>query len=286
MKAELIALIPRIWRVLDSNIDWMSWNLFLAFVPLDLSVSLFLRGRSHLDKETASHRIGRSIIMRWAWRLRFLIFLVFLPKAADVLTSAHLLAVLPLALSAWLFYRGRLHSLLWWLGCLIFFAFLPNAPYVLTDVIHLIRDIRDIRSVWMITLVVLPVYLLFILAGFEAYVLALINLGYYLKRVGKTKWILAAELITHALSAVGIYLGRFLRFNSWDFITQLDVLLTSVVEDVLGKRPLGIIAITFAIVALLYWLMKRATLGILWPTRRVIATHKQSGNTDSSTTQF
>ncbi len=264
MKAEVITVTASIWEVLQTNIRWMGWNLFLAFVPLDLSISLFCRGRVHLDK------VAQTTINRWIWWLRLYIFLVLLPNALYVLTSAHLLAVLPLGLSAWLFLRGRLHSLVWWLGFLVFVAFLPNAPYVLTDVIHLIGDIRVIRSVWLITLVVLPMYLLFIMSGFEAYVLSLINLGYYLKRIGKPGWILGAELLIHALSAVGIYLGRFLRFNSWDFITQPDALATSLVEDVLGKRPLVIIVITFVCLAGLYWIMKRLTLGIFWQRREAM----------------
>jgi len=232
MKVELMTLIARVWDVLWSNSRWMTWNLFLAFVPLVLSL--------------------------------------------------------------WLFRRRRHRSSIWWLGFLVFFGFLPNAPYVLTDVIHLIEDIRQIDSVWMISLVVIPVYLLFILAGFEAYVLSLINLGYYLNRIGQSKWILGAELMTHALSAVGIYLGRFLRFNTWDFITQPDALATSVVEDVIGKRPLVIIAITFVVIASLYWIMKRVTLGILLQrgamvasrTAEGIATHQQTDKRGSTTAPF
>lgn len=221
MKTELITLLARLWSGLLSNIRWMSWNLFLAFVPL--------------------------------------------------------------ALSFWLFRRRRARSWLWWLGLLVFFAFLPNAPYILTDVIHLIEEIRTINSVWLITLVVIPAYVLFILAGFQAYVLSLINLGYYLNQLGQSKWILWAELGTHALSAVGIYLGRFLRFNSWDFITQPDALATSVVEDVFGKIPLVIIAVTFVVVAGLYWIMKRVSLAILLRKRDAIATSQQMTKRDSPT---
>jgi uncharacterized membrane protein len=201
MKAELIELIARVIQVLQINMRWMTWNLFLAFIPLVLSV--------------------------------------------------------------WLFRTKKGRSWVWWLGFAVFYAFLPNAPYLLTDVIHLIDDIRQIQSVWVITLVLIPVYLLVILAGFEAYVISLINWGYYLHRIGKSNWIFKMEVITHALCAVGIYWGRFLRFNSWDFITQPDAILTRGVEEILGKQPLVIIAITFVILLGLHLLMKRVTLGFV-----------------------
>ncbi|GAB1541945.1 DUF1361 domain-containing protein [Scytonema sp. NUACC21] len=201
MKEELIELIARVIQVLQINMHWMTWNLFLAFIPLALSV--------------------------WLFRIK----------------------------------RGR--SWVWWLGFAVFVAFLPNAPYLLTDIIHLIDDIRKIQSVWMITLVLIPLYVVVILAGFEAYVISLINLGYYLHRIGKSQWILWVEMITHALCAIGVYWGRFLRFNSWDFVTQLDTVLTRGIEEILGKQPLVIIAITFGILAGLHWIMKRVTLGFV-----------------------
>ncbi|MBR8832476.1 MAG: DUF1361 domain-containing protein [Stigonema ocellatum SAG 48.90 = DSM 106950] len=188
------------------------------------------------------------------------------------------LAFIPFALSIWLFRTRRGGSLIWWLGFLVFYAFLPNAPYLLTDVIHLINDIRTIQSVWIITLILIPVYLLVIISGFEAYVISLINLGYYLRRIGKSQWILWVELITHALCAVGIYWGRFLRFNSWDFITQPDAVLTKGVEEILGKQPLVIITITFAILTGLYWIIKRLTLGLVRQRRDRVAMKSQSIN--------
>ena len=50
MRAELITVTVNIWDILQSNIRWMGWNLFLAFVPLDLSVSLFRRGKKKKEK--------------------------------------------------------------------------------------------------------------------------------------------------------------------------------------------------------------------------------------------
>ncbi|MCX7593556.1 MAG: DUF1361 domain-containing protein [Fischerella sp.] len=219
MKAELIELIARVIPVLQINMRWMTWNLFLAFIPLALSV--------------------------WLFRIK----------------------------------RGR--SWVWWLGFLVFYAFLPNAPYLLTDVIHLINDVRTIQSVWMITLVLIPLYVLVILAGFEAYVISLINLGYYLHRIGKSQWIFWVEMITHALCAVGIYWGRFLRFNSWDFVTQPDALLTRGIEEILGKQPLVIIAITFGILVGLYWLMKRVTLGFVREGNKDIAINSSPVNSNT-----
>jgi uncharacterized membrane protein len=201
MQTKLIEFSAGIAHVLGRNIGWMSWNLFLAFIPLGLSV--------------------------------------------------------------WLFRVNRRRTWTWWLGFAVFLAFLPNAPYLLTDVIHLIDDIRRVESIWMITLVLLPVYLVVILAGFEAYVISLINWGYSLHRTGKSNWILRIELICHALCAVGIFWGRFLRFNSWDFITQPDAVLTTGIEEILGRQPLVIIGITFLILTGLYGLMKRVTLGFI-----------------------
>lgn len=201
MKAQLIELIVKVVHVLQINMNWMTWNLFLAFIPLGLSV--------------------------------------------------------------WLFRNRRGRSWVWWLGFVVFYAFLPNAPYLLTDIIHLIEDIRTIQSIWMITLVLIPLYVLVIFAGFQAYVISLINLGYYLHRIGKSQGILWVELMTHALCAVGVYWGRFLRFNSWDFVTQPDAVLMKGVEDILGKQPLVIITITFGILVALHWMMKRVTLGFI-----------------------
>ena len=279
MKADLSAAITDVWQVLDRNSRWMSWNLFLAFVPLTLSVWLFLRGEQK---------------RRCFFWLLFIDFLTFLPSARKVLFNTfHFikssiasellwlvpLVLIPLYLLFLLSSKKRWQTFTWSILFLVFYAFLPNAPYVLTDVIHLYDDIRTINSAWIITLAILPVYILFIGAGFQAYVLSLINLGFYLKRIGKTRWILGAELITHALCAVGVYLGRFLRFNSWDFITQPDILLTAAIEDLFGKRPVLITFVTFVAIASLYWLMKQVTLGIMAQRLEVVSTQTE-GNMD------
>ncbi len=177
------------------------------------------------------------------------------------------LAYIPLFLSIWLFRSAKSRSLLWWLGFLVFISFLPNAPYVLTDIIHVIDLTQRGYSVWTITLVVIPQYIFFILAGFEAYVLSLLKFGYYLHRQGLGRWIWLMEFSLHALSAVGIYLGRFQRFNSWDFIAQPTDVARSLVENLANKRPIVVMGVTFVILVIMYWLVKQITLGLVFRWR-------------------
>lgn len=174
------------------------------------------------------------------------------------------LAYIPLALSVWLFRFALGRSTVWWLAFLSFIAFLPNAPYVLTDTIHLKDFLAAISSPWVITFVVLPVCFIYIFLGFEAYVISLINLGYYLQnqRILKPKEIIWAELIVHGLSAVGIYLGRFLRFNSWDFVTKPVTILTTI-DDLFSRQPLILITVTFVVLTILYGLMKQVNLALI-----------------------
>ncbi len=172
------------------------------------------------------------------------------------------LAFIPLILSFWLFLRrSKKRPLLWWIALIIYISFLPNAPYLLTDIIHLIEAIRANYSIWIITLIFIPLHLLAISIGWEAYVISLINQGHYLKQQGARKFIFPSELITHALSAIGIFLGRFRRFNSWDLVTKPDVLFTATIGDLTAKKPLLVILITFIILSIFYWLTKQITLG-------------------------
>ncbi|MBE9046206.1 DUF1361 domain-containing protein [Pleurocapsales cyanobacterium LEGE 10410] len=181
------------------------------------------------------------------------------------------LAFIPLVISFGLFLRrSKKRSLLWWLGFVVFIAFLPNAPYLLTDIIHLIEAIRAGYSIWITTLIFIPLHLLAILVGWEAYVISLINQSHYLRKHGARKLVFPSELLTHALCAVGIFLGRFRRFNSWDLVTKPDVLMVSTLSDLTTKKPLLVIAITFVILSILYWLTKQITLGTLLRAKQLL----------------
>lgn len=183
------------------------------------------------------------------------------------------LALIPLVLSFWLFRRsaGGKRSFLWWPLFLAYMAFLPNAPYLLTDIIHFVNSTHYGYSIWVIVLLVLPMHFVAIVGGFQAYVLALINQQYYLVRQGAARWVNLAELITHALCAIGIYLGRFDRLNSWDLVQDPTDVLNRVLDTLTAKRPVLVTFITFVIITVLYWVMKQITLGLVLRYRQLKA---------------
>jgi len=283
VKFELIALMNEVWRAILANSGWMAWNLFLALVPVAISFWLFHWPRSRWLRWSVLLLLGATFVLgvrRYnvghAINLMRDVRGIYLGMDTSYLVGAVVLTLVLMGLDIfWLRLRGT-RSLLWWVGFLVFIGFLPNAPYVLTDIIHLYEDIRQNYSVWVLTLALIPQYLVFMVVGFQAYVLSLIYLGDYLKGQGLGKFILWVELIVHGLSAVGIYLGRFQRFNSWHIITQPDTLVMSVFNDLTGKRPALVMAVTFVVIAVLYWLMKQITFAVLSGRSRAIASVETS----------
>jgi uncharacterized membrane protein len=190
-------------------------------------------------------------------------FWYLLPLSSRWMTWNLFLALLPLAASFWLFRMAKDRSILWWSICFIFVAFLPNAPYILTDLIHLVEDIQEQHSLLFNTLVIIPKYFLFVVIGFEAYVLSLVNLGHYLQCQGLGRWVLQMEVLLHGLSAIGIYLGRFERFNSWDLMTRPYHVIHSIFGSFFDRRPLLFMILSFVIIAGLYWGMKQITVALM-----------------------
>jgi uncharacterized membrane protein len=133
-----------------------------------------------------------------------------------------LLAAAPLAL-AWLLFRRRgRRGPVWWTGLALFVLLLPNAPYTLTDLLHLVRKARQEPRLpeWAVVVFTMPEYVLYVGAGLLSYVLSLQFLGDDLRRRGRGRLVVPLEALLHVLCAVGIYLGRVYRMNSWDVATD------------------------------------------------------------------
>ena len=92
--------------------------------------------------------------------------------------------------------------------------FFPNAPYIFTDLIHLTT--RFYGQFWVDLVLILTCALTGLVIGFlSLYLMQTIVTRMFGRTAG---WIFTAAAT--GLGSFGIYLGRFLRFNSWDVLTQ------------------------------------------------------------------
>lgn len=137
-------------------------------------------------------------------------------------------------------------------GVLVWLVFFPNAPYLVTDFIHF-RYLGGMHSgitVWFDLLMLMCYSLLGLLLGFYS-----LHLLHVLIR----KWHgpLIASIFYYGsilLCSTGIYLGRFLRWNSWDLLVRpLNVLSDALsLEDSSMSQVAGFITVTFLFLALVY----------------------------------
>lgn len=164
------------------------------------------------------------------------------------------LALVPLVLAIWLFRPGHYRGLLWWPGVVVFILFLPNAPYVLTDVLHLVEKVRERPPlpIWAVGLLVLPEYGLYFLAGLQSYTISLLLLRSFLRRHGRGHWVRPMEWTLHLLCGYGVYLGRFLRLNSWDVVYRTEAVARDVAVTLEQPHALLVVGVSAAVLGLLY----------------------------------
>jgi uncharacterized membrane protein len=161
------------------------------------------------------------------------------------------LAVVPWALAVVLFRSGRRITPPWLLGAALFVLFLPNAAYVLTDVIHLPGFVRDEPSDAVVIFGILPMFTALFAIGFFAYVDSLRRLcAFFAARGMRRTWLL--PFAVHAASAVGIYVGRVHRLNSWDAWSRPDVVVDRVAYGFGSPAAIAGMALTFGVLALGY----------------------------------
>lgn len=122
------------------------------------------------------------------------------------------LAAIPLA-AAELFDRVR-WRVVRWTTFAVWLLFLPNAPYIVTDFIHL-RP-RPPVPLWFDVLLLISFAGTGLLLGYGSVMLVQRAIA---RRTGaRIGWCVA--IVSLVLSAFGIYLGRFVRFNSWEVVTD------------------------------------------------------------------
>jgi len=126
------------------------------------------------------------------------------------------LAWIPFVLAVGVYDRWRRHGAgvaVLALGAL-WLLFFPNAPYIVTDFVHLQH--RDDAPYWYDAVTVSAFAWTGLLLGFGS--LFLMQTVVRQWRGVVSGWIFAGVAL--ALGSLGIYLGRFLRLNSWDVVTR------------------------------------------------------------------
>jgi uncharacterized membrane protein len=134
--------------------------------------------------------------------------------------------------------------------------FFPNALYIITDLIHL-EDVKTEVPVWF------DAILLFTssVAGLMMAFISLFKVEAYLNR--KIRGAIVNKLIMGCLfvGSFGVYLGRFLRCNSWDIITDPLNLLAQIIDPFIFPfqhyRTWGITGLLTSLFTLLYFTLKK-----------------------------
>lgn len=131
----------------------------------------------------------------------------------------------------------------------LWLLFLPNAPYILTDILHLTR--ANHAPVWYDLALLLSCSGTGLLVGYQS----LIDVqGIVARRFGTAYgWIFA--VVSLVLSGFAMYLGRFLRWNSWDVLvapTKVIEILGAMTQPWAHTRPLAVTIVFGVIFALGY----------------------------------
>lgn len=122
---------------------------------------------------------------------------------------------------------------------LVWLAFFPNAPYVATDLMHL----RTTRGA--------PLWLDVLAVGSAAATGVLIGLASThviheaVRQTRARRWAWTVPVVAALAAGGGVYLGRVLRWNTWDIVTRPTELLESAWETLFEARFVAF-ALTFA----------------------------------------
>jgi len=199
-------------------------TLFLGFIALTcLGLSL--------SRITYSGSI-RLFFLNWN------LFLAFIPWA---LTS--LACISP---------RIKKNKILLLLILVSWLLFFPNAPYILTDLFHL--NSRSSIPIWFDLILILSFAWTGLVFGF----LSLLDIEKLLYKNSKISGLLSTLLIF--IASFGIYLGRYLRWNSWDIISEPFNLLYDISDRIINPlahpRTWGVTLLMGLFLNIIFWSFK------------------------------
>ncbi|MBK7882734.1 MAG: DUF1361 domain-containing protein [Chitinophagaceae bacterium] len=126
------------------------------------------------------------------------------------------LAFIPFIISRYLFLYAKpdVKKYFIFFGMGIWLLFFPNALYIVTDIVHL-QNINEVPKWFDIILLFSASVLGLLLAFSSLHIIEMI-----LKKYVDTKYIQLSVFTILFISSFGVYLGRFLRWNSWNIINK------------------------------------------------------------------
>jgi uncharacterized membrane protein len=166
------------------------------------------------------------------------------------------LAFIPWAFSTIIILKPNMHYRRWLsTGLLLsWLLFFPNAPYILTDLFHLKEDLT--MPIWYDLIMILSFAWTGLLFGF----VSLFNIELYLSRFVSDKILPYITIFLLFLGSYGIYLGRYLRWNSWDIINEPFALLynigSSIKNPLTHSRAWGMTILMGILLNMIYWSLK------------------------------
>lgn len=168
------------------------------------------------------------------------------------------LAFIPYAISEWLFRRSATIKNKWKLApvLLAWLLFIPNSFYIITDLFHL--EEFDAAPKWY------DLLLLFSFAwnGLVLGILSITRIELVIQAASRRRLSLFFVFAFMWLNAFGIYLGRYLRYNSWDIIARPYSLFTDILQlfihPVQNGLPWSMITTWSVFMTLLYIILKKS----------------------------
>jgi uncharacterized membrane protein len=129
---------------------------------------------------------------------------------------------------------------------LVWLLFLPNAPYLVTDFVHL-RD-ETSMPVWFDVALLASFAWIGLLLGFVSVYLVQ---GVVRRHAGAaTGW--AFVIATFGACGIGVYLGRYLRLNTWDLVVRPLGVLGDVGARLDSPQLVGMSLVTAAFLTVAY----------------------------------
>ena len=145
-----------------------------------------------------------------------------------------------------------------WKQALVFccwFIFFPNALYIVTDLIHLELDSNIPK--WFDAVLLFSSSVIGLIMAFVSLHRVENYLGHFLKQK-QVGW---AIMIILFFGSFGVYLGRFLRWNSWDIIRNPLRLFSTIIQRFIfpmeHTRTWGITCILSVLFYLMYLSIKK-----------------------------